>query len=151
MCSGTYASLPGGESGGGVDVEIVFPFFLDDIGIVRILGKVRGKSRTIAYFGYVQVAVGKILAACIFADIMRIVIRSYQEERLVVFARKEFHTCFCQSVIAVFVNLVESSHFIRNIEFGHMPFAAVGAFVSSIFSPVCPGFASGAILVAERR
>ena len=64
---------------------------------------------------------------------MRIVIRSYQEERLVVFARKEFHTGFCQSVIAVFVNLVESSHFIRNIEFGHMPFAAVGAFVSSIF------------------
>ena len=28
-----------------VDVEIVFPFFLDDIGIVRILGKVRGKSQ----------------------------------------------------------------------------------------------------------
>ena len=124
---------------GGVDVEIVFPFFLDDIGIVWILGKVRGKSRTIAYFGYVQVAVGKILAACIFADIMRIVIRSYQEERLVVFARKEFHTCFCQSVIAVFVNLVESSHFIRDIEFGHMPFAAVGAFVSSIFYQCAQG------------
>ena len=127
-----HAPVFGSESGGGVDIEIIVSFFLDDIGIVWVLGEVGGKSRTVAYFGYIQVAVRKILAACVFADIMRIVIRSYQEEGLVMFAGKEFHASFGQSVIAVFVNLVESPHFIRNVEFGHMPFAAAGTFVSGV-------------------
>ena len=37
-----HAPVLRGESGGRVDVEIVFPFLLDDIGIVWVLGKVRG-------------------------------------------------------------------------------------------------------------
>ena len=81
-----HAPVLRGERCSGVDVEVIVSFLLDDIGIVRILGKVRGKFRAVAYFGYFHVAVGKILAACIFANVMRIVIRGHEEERLVVLA-----------------------------------------------------------------
>ena len=123
----------GSKGSGGVHVEVVGSFVFDDIGIVRILGEVGRKSRTVTQFRCVCIAVRQVLAARIFADVVRVIVRSYQKEGLVVLLGQEFHASFGQSVVAVLVYLVETVLLVGNIEFGHMPFAAVCTLVSGIF------------------
>lgn len=122
----------GSKGSGGVYVEVVGSFVFNDIGVVRILGEVGRKSRTVTYLRCTDIAVGQVLTACIFANIVRVVERSYQEKRLVVFPGKELYAGFCQSVIAMLVQLVKAALFVGDVQFGYVPFAAVCTLISGI-------------------
>ena len=76
----------GSKTDSRIYIIVVCPFAFNDIGIVRILGEIGRYSRAVPYIRRIDISIREVLAPCVFADIVWIVIRSYQEKRLFMFA-----------------------------------------------------------------
>ena len=76
----------GSKTGSRIYIIIVCPFALTDSGAKVRLGEIGRYSRAVPYIRRIDISIREVLAPCVFADIVWIVIRSYQEKRLFMFA-----------------------------------------------------------------